>query len=222
MLFTSFHSLPIPWLVPPSPQMLKIRPFHQPPLRLLWTKVRQTKGTTILHSRVNLLILITLRKISDPVFIYGVEGQGIYLQIGGKEAIQIVRNVSSAPYIAVNEFKQTVYWAGSVVNQEGDAQLKIFELSFESWKNAKTEASTFTIPFSKKVQKDTLAENGTLLPVNLTWLEYDWVGDNVYFVDVNRGICLCNRHSDCTIVVDKGCINGELSQTKIALDSQRG
>ena len=54
-------------------------------------------------------------------------------------------------------------------------------------------------------------------------LEYDWVGDNVYFLDYNLGACLCGRATEtCTIVMaakEFPCFSADI---KIAVDPPNG
>ena len=154
-------------------------------------------------------------------------GKGIYIQNGGGTTVQIMPNVS-APYIAVDELHHMLYWSGTFVNPGGGRRPGIFQLSLgtsssQNWNNTRNH-TVFAIPFSITDQDEEIlpGNEAVVLPVKMTWLEYDWLGDSIYFVDLNRGICICNRNSSCAIVVNKTSIDGNLRSTKIALDVERG
>ena len=145
------------------------------------------------------------------------------MQNGNGSAVLIVHNVT-APYIAIDEINQTLYWSGKPASKGKDTLVRIFQASLRDG-NKMRNHTTFAIPFSKMDQqnmKKSTEIRTTPPPVKITWLEYDRLGDNIYFVDLNRGICLCSRNSSCTIVVNTSSIGGELSRTTIALDPEKG
>ena len=54
--------------------------------------------------------------------------------------------------------------------------------------------------------------------LKLSWLEYDWIGENVYFRYNNYGIGLCGRaKGGCTVLSARG----DLGKT-LALDPPNG
>ena len=154
----------------------------------------------------------------DPklVFIYGTAGQEIFLKNGSTTAVPIIRN-ASAQYMTFDELSETLYWSGTPLNTTGDEQTRIFQVRLKNG-NVTASPTVFATPFHDEDQG-----TGKLSgPVQIKWLEYDWLGDNIYFVDLHRGICLCSRNSSCAILVNESAIGGVLKDTKIALDPERG
>ena len=55
------------------------------------------------------------------------------------------------------------------------------------------------------------------------WMEYDWIGDNIYFADVMGNMGLCSRRTlHCSGIIDGMGQYGRFIRPATALDPRRG
>ena len=139
------------------------------------------------------------------------------MKVGSGEAVSILSN-ASVTSTAFDEINKRIFWPGSQSDVKGNGQSAIFQVRLNEG-NGTGNRTVFAIPSFEQARS---LSQSSASHVEMTCLEYDWVGDNVYFVDTQRGICLCNNRSMCTIVVNRNSIHGIHNSTKIALDSDRG
>ena len=76
----------------------------------------------------------------------------------------------------------------------------------------------FSIVNMFSVQSD-----GGVSPRPIYWMEYDWMGDNIYYANLLGSIALCSRRTvQCVEIRNRSGETGNKIRSRMALDPPRG